>query len=129
MRELKGALKLTVLEGTEKFYPHKTKPGLGMVIDTKIKGSLRPISGYLASEIAEEQARELCPLLVEANAITLVRGFKHLIAQQLKENGLELRVGERPEPDIDDPMDKYIFNLRLQAYDKAMPLNQIIVQI
>ena len=129
MRELKGALNLTVLEGEHQtdytFGSHNFETGEVYVMYP----DGRRLKGYLASEITEEQVSTIMPDWKTIRPYGALGVFQEMVEQQLKENGLQLRVGERPEwkdykgSDID-----HFFENIQHPWDKAVPLNQIIVE-
>ncbi len=123
MRELPGALKLTLLKGEKTIIKGKE-----IIISQKFDYVPIVIKGYLASEITEDQALfigNFNPNRYEEKPLFCAK--KELIKQivkQLKENKLELV--EKSYQQIWETDDQH----RLDTYPKnGKPLNQIIVQI
>jgi hypothetical protein len=125
-----NGLKFWVLEKGEKFYPHKTEQGKGMIIDSEIKGSLRPFSGVQLSSLTEEQAYDLGygPENHEESFSALGQ-LKYYINEALKAKNIpELRAGEGPSVTKTWPIRTYRKQLKIyQVWDAAIPLDRILI--
>ena len=141
MREIQGALKLTMLDKGE------TYDGLNdgkertpdCVVVRKDGEWIDNLHGNPADQITEDQAREMFPIAHVAYT-SAIEYMITIIRLTLKSNGLELRVGERPSSKMQhkyclgyhEETDEYEWDwpqmeIDDNAYDKTIPLNQIIV--
>ena len=138
MKTLPGAFNLGILDSTE--YCNTKDDEVTIWFYNKPKFIIK---GYLASEITESQATNLldekqykamCEAWDDTYTIfpwvdvdwTHLKGIHNLIAQQLKENGLELRefTSDEIRKDLGGRLPK---GFKKWHENKTIPLNQIIV--